>query len=53
MTPQITMSTRFTLYLIAAARGTMKPRIAPERLNDAAMLPARMSAISAHGVTRM
>jgi hypothetical protein len=46
------MSTSPTLYSIAEASGTTKPRSAPERLKAAARLPSRMSAISRCGVMR-
>jgi len=46
ITPQIAMSTRLTLCWIAEQSGTMNPRIEPDRLKAAAMLPPRMSSIS-------
>src|SRR5204863_204928 len=50
---RIDMSTRLTLCCTAAESGTTKPRIEPDRLKEAAMLPSRMSAISRYGVMRM
>ena len=50
MNPQIAMSTGFTLYSTALASGITMPIKAPERLNAAAILFSRISAISRYGV---